>query len=190
MIAEVYEQQAWSMFMDAQDFLNHLAGWIQVLVQWVIVPLTMIWLAGRWFFLDFASVTADPKEVELLKKRRRTGWITGFLFAIIIFAAGAVPGNPQAAALWQPVKYPQYASCVWAVAVIAGGVLVLPPRPSWVWIRGHAELGLSAFLACGIGAFSLLSYFLWPECQGLLAAGFIGLLLGYRLARLIEVSLW
>jgi hypothetical protein len=186
--------------MDAQDILNHLAGWIQVIVQWVVVPLTMAWLACRWLFLDLDCVTSDQKRIEQLKKRARTGWTTGFLFAVLIFAVVVVPRNPQATTLWQPVAYPQ--SCFYVAGVAAGALVGFFPRRLWVWIRKKAsapgsrwkrvidgEPVWSAFLACVLGIFSLLIYFLCYQSQSILFAGFVGLLLGHRLARLTEVPL-
>jgi hypothetical protein len=189
------------MFSDAQDFLNPLAGQIQDLVRWGVVPLTMAWLAGRWLFLDLAAVTDNPKELERLTRLSRTGWITGFLLALMLFAGVVVPGNPLPATFREPIDYPQ--CCVYVLAVSIGALLGFLPRLFWLWIRANVpapapfpkslidgQLGWSAFLACALGIFSLLSYFLWRESHGILFAGFVWLLIGYRLVRLFEVSLW
>jgi hypothetical protein len=192
--------------MDAENFLNQLARQIQDLVQWVVVPLTMAWLAGRWLFLNLDSVSKDPAERERLTRLSRTGWITGLLFAVLLFACLGFPGTPVAATLWKQMqleKYPHETCRVWwRAAAVAVGVLLGCSCLGWVFIRRRTgapgsfwkrvidgELLLSTSLGCGLGIFSLLSYFLWRESNDILFAGFAGLLLGYRLARLIEVYL-
>src|SRR6266850_2997794 len=101
MIAEAQEPQVGVMFTDTQDFLDQLARRIQDLVQWGLVPLTMVWLAGRGLFLNLSSVTTDQKETERLGKLSRTGWISGFLFAVLIFACLGYSGKLVAVTLWK-----------------------------------------------------------------------------------------
>ena len=165
------------------------------LIEWVLVPFTMLWLCLRWML--WGPVHEKPEDVLTLDERRATKEATagGALLAIVIFlifytTGGQRPMPPEVALpnadapLALLLGFGDF--LVFLIGVAAG----LFPRPYRYWTNGKPKLAwlsslpLVVWLCSGLAVFSLLSYFEWREAHSLALAGFLGLATGFTLAPL------
>jgi hypothetical protein len=164
-------------------------------VEWIITPVTMLWLCLRWIL--WGPILEKPGDVLTLDQQRATKEATaggavlaGVLFLIFYTTANERPMPPD-------VAFPR-AGALAALLPGPGGALMflvglaagLFPRPYRYWTHAKprlawlSSLAFVVWLSSGIAVFSLLSYFEWREAHGLMLAGFLGLGTGYVLAPL------
>lgn len=165
------------------------------LIEWVVVPVTMLWLCLRWIL--WGPVQEKPEDELTLDQRRATKEATagGSLLAAVVFLVFYTTGDqrpmPPEVALPSAdmplALLPGLGNFLLFLIGMAAGLFPRPYRywtrekPKWAWL---ISLPLVVWLSSGLAVFSLLSYFEWREAHWRVLAAFLGLATGFTLAPL------
>jgi hypothetical protein len=155
----------------------------------------MLWLWLRWILLgpvmERSGDVLTLDQVRATKDSTAAGTVLALVAFLIFYTTGPRPMAPEVAL---PISggLTLLPSGIDAVLFFLAGLCAgLFPRPYRHWTQGTPSLAwicaleMVVLISSGIAVFSLLAYFEWREAHGLLRAGFIGLVTGYRFAPLI-----